>query len=605
MANLKSLKDLSVFKTAVFLAAGLYFDNIFIYLLILVFLFLDKRINAFLYLFMLGICFLYGNLGDFIPFGIVENVKSEYAIVDKLLYKVSLYGVDLPETGTIVFFKENGSFIDKETQLKKNIRFRNDEFSSVSLFYPRSFIDSRIDDLDDNSKAAIEKIIFDSYPDTDIGLDLGYGLFSYYFLNILRKKDPKICLISLLVFILFFCFQIKFYLVIIDCIGDIAGFDKKDRFGYKLLLICFLNFDLLRSPSVAIPLVLNLYGIFDFTIDFHSYLLIISSLIFGQSDLLDVFLFETMRKFRALLFVLSFIVIIVPALNSPYLWIIRLYSFINGLEIPLRGSMSILGFLLYKALNDFISEDPDFLRPLLVCLCIVLPLSEPFMQVCFINVGQGDATMIRYPFSHSCILIDTGPVYSYYLLRNELYKKGIYTIDHLIISHDDSDHNGNIDALYEDFIVKDLVKTGRDIEYRSLLFRYFDLGEFYNDNDNSLVYALDISGYGFLFTGDISETAERVLIRKYAPIDVDFLKVSHHGSASASSEFFISSIRPSYAMISTSGMYNHPSDEVLDTLNRYLVKYFITRDSGSISVYISSLFSFIKSAKNEFVIIRS
>ncbi|MBR4470577.1 MAG: hypothetical protein IKS54_04605 [Erysipelotrichaceae bacterium] len=129
------------------------------------------------------------------------------------------------------------------------------------------------------------------------------------------------------------------------------------------------------------------------------------------------------------------------------------------------------------------------------------------------------------------------------------------------------------------------------------------LNEYDNDNDNSLVYYLDVKGIDFLFTGDISSEAERDLVRRYGPLNIDILKVSHHGSKTATSPFFVSSVLPKIAVISTSGMYDHPSKEVLETLNRYMVRIFSTKESSTVTVYFTGLFSFVKTGKNEFVII--
>ena len=152
----------------------------------------------------------------------------------------------------------------------------------------------------------------------------------------------------------------------------------------------------------------------------------------------------------------------------------------------------------------------------LICL-IISPTNNPYRHITFIDVGQGDSAMIKNPFTHSCILIDTGSRFNYYKLKKFLFKEGIYKIDKLIITHDDSDHNGNIDNLLKDFEIDESVSKGRDIEYGNLLLKYYDLGVFDNDNDNSLVYSLYIDNLNFLFTGDISDIAERELMKRYSP----------------------------------------------------------------------------------------
>ena len=96
---------------------------------------------------------------------------------------------------------------------------------------------------------------------------------------------------------------------------------------------------------------------------------------------------------------------------------------------------------------------------------------------------------------------------------------------------------------------------------------------------------------------------ENRIYERYGPLKIDFLKVSHHGSYTGTSPYLIGNILPEYAIISTNGKYDHPSDETIETLNSYLVRYFITKNSGNVDIYFSRLLDFIKTGHNDFVII--
>ena len=145
------------------------------------------------------------------------------------------------------------------------------------------------------------------------------------------------------------------------------------------------------------------------------------------------------------------------------------------------------------------------------------------------------------------------------------------------MTHDDEDHNGNVERLKRDFKVREIVESGKNIFYNGLLLKYHDLGTFDNDNDNSLVYSMDAGGIRFLFTGDISVDAENIFVQRYGPIKIDVLKVAHHGSDTSTGSYFVGSVLPEYAVISTSGQYGHPKRSVLETLKNYKVHYFNTR----------------------------
>lgn len=129
------------------------------------------------------------------------------------------------------------------------------------------------------------------------------------------------------------------------------------------------------------------------------------------------------------------------------------------------------------------------------------------------------------------------------------------------------------------------------------------MGKFENDNQNSLIHYCEIDGYKFLFTGDIDKHVEQILVKNTDLNNIDVLKVAHHGSNTSSSEFFIRNILPRFAIISTSGQYNHPSLSTIQTLSDYKADIYITKDSGNITFYFTKLIDFIKTSHNDFDII--
>ncbi len=90
-------------------------------------------------------------------------------------------------------------------------------------------------------------------------------------------------------------------------------------------------------------------------------------------------------------------------------------------------------------------------------------------------------------------------------------------------------------------------------------------------NNNALVCKLCYKNFACLFTGDIEEEAERILISKYKGTDklkANILKVAHHGSKSSSTEEFLKLVQPQIALVGVgkNNMYGHPSDEVIERL---------------------------------------
>lgn len=71
-------------------------------------------------------------------------------------------------------------------------------------------------------------------------------------------------------------------------------------------------------------------------------------------------------------------------------------------------------------------------------------------------------------------------------------------------------------------------------------------------NNNSLVCKLLYKDFSMMFTGDIEEVAEKVLLDRYkdtSMLKATVLKIPHHGSKSSSIEEFVKQIRPKIAII--------------------------------------------------------
>ena len=88
--------------------------------------------------------------------------------------------------------------------------------------------------------------------------------------------------------------------------------------------------------------------------------------------------------------------------------------------------------------------------------------------------------------------------------------------------------------------------------------------------------------------GDAGVGVEKNLVSKYNLENITILKVGHHGSKTSTSEEFITEIKPKYAIISVgrNNRYNHPSKEVIDTLNKQ--KVYRTDTMGSIMFEINN-----------------
>lgn len=229
---------------------------------------------------------------------------------------------------------------------------------------------------------------------------------------------------------------------------------------------------------------------------------------------------------------------------------------------------------------------------LLIMLFYVLPINNFVSQeVTFINVGQGDACLIRN--KNKTILIDTGGL-SYKDIGRECLipffkKKRLYKIDLVITTHNHFDHVGALDSLIEDFKVKNYLNERKDfpITYSGITFNNYNnyAGDFEEENSNSLVIGFNIGNKNYLVTGDATTETENKIMEDYSYVPCDILKVGHHGSDTSSSLKFLKFLNPKEAVISVgkNNSYKLPSDSTLHNFRKLNIPVKRTDYLGSIS----------------------
>ena len=219
---------------------------------------------------------------------------------------------------------------------------------------------------------------------------------------------------------------------------------------------------------------------------------------------------------------------------------------------------------------------------------------NPYQKVTFLNVYQGDCTIIQDSFNNKVIMIDTGGLLNYDIANKKIMPylnyQGIRKIDVLVLTHNDYDHIGASEELIKQIKVNQIIDDNSTKEFSvgKLTFTNLNTYEGYDDNDSSITLYTDISGVKFLFTGDISKNIEKQIIKDNPTLDIDVLKVAHHGSNTSSSEEFIQSITPTYGIISVgkNNHYGHPNEEVIGTLTEYEVDIYMTSIDGTIRFVI-------------------
>ena len=239
------------------------------------------------------------------------------------------------------------------------------------------------------------------------------------------------------------------------------------------------------------------------------------------------------------------------------------------------------------------------------------------LTVAFLDVGQGDAIFIETP-NGTQMLLDGGP--NKKVLRQMASLMSFYdrSVDVVMISHPDMDHIGGVPDVLDRFEAEYMIIPGvgsdtdvyekmmsvmqeKDIEllyarrgriyldadhgvYLDILFPDRDVAGF-DKNLASIVAKLVYGDATFLLMGDSPKSIEDYLITiDPAVLDVDVLKLGHHGSKTSTGEIFLGYTSPDYAIISAGGnnSYGHPHEEVLAKLEQFDIEYFETAKIGTI-----------------------
>lgn len=243
-------------------------------------------------------------------------------------------------------------------------------------------------------------------------------------------------------------------------------------------------------------------------------------------------------------------------------------------------------------------------------------LSDAEFQVHVIDVGQADSILVIA--DGEAMLIDAAESGNAQTILDYIAAQNITELKYAAATHMHADHIGGYGKVFAGIKVKtvlepvyadSLVPTTKTYE------RYLDgvettgaklhaaeagetftlggatitvVGPVSEDasdlNNTSLVLRVDYEGVSCLFTGDMEEPEEKAILASGADLDVDFLKVGHHGAKTSSSEAFLAALTPQYAAIScgAGNDYGHPTPEALERLGVHTDNILITMDEGDV-----------------------
>ena len=261
-------------------------------------------------------------------------------------------------------------------------------------------------------------------------------------------------------------------------------------------------------------------------------------------------------------------------------------------------------------------------------IAIEVILDPSSMRVYFVDVGQADCMIAILP-NEEVLMIDCGLDYestmgdekypSWAHIEEILTRENIQVIDHLIITHNHSDHYYYVPELIASYEVKHIYSSGsvrynsqylmimRSIEYAGLTVEVLKTGDFIIDegpltlqvvatqvveedediNYSSVMTKLTYYNRSFMLTGDAGSDpgdGEPIALASGIDLNSDVLKVGHHGSMYASGTSFLQAVTPLFAIITTAQVTStgHPHNSALDRLASIEATILQSKDYGTI-----------------------
>lgn len=247
-------------------------------------------------------------------------------------------------------------------------------------------------------------------------------------------------------------------------------------------------------------------------------------------------------------------------------------------------------------------------------------LGDGRLALVFVDVGQGDATLIRTPTGR-WVVVDAGPADERWnagerVVLPLLRRLGARRIEAMVLSHAHRDHVGGAAAITAALPVGVALEPGEafvestyhawleTLASRGVRWRAVSAGdEWHLDgvrfrvlhpptawphagddlNEDSTILEVSWGAFRALLMGDAGVVAEAALAGRFGAADV--LKVGHHGSRTASSAALLAEVRPQVAMISVGrNRYGHPTPEAMSRLRAVGARIWRTDREGHITV---------------------
>ncbi len=246
------------------------------------------------------------------------------------------------------------------------------------------------------------------------------------------------------------------------------------------------------------------------------------------------------------------------------------------------------------------------------------------LHVYFLDVGQGDATLIRTPQGKN-ILIDAGPDLSVVYRLGEVLPFYERVIDLVILTHPDQDHILGLLEIFNRYQIEQVMTTPlnsnspvyelikQSADSQGIVWQEIAAGDNFwidgilfeilypeksfitsiiDQQDNnifSLVIKVVFQQVSFLFSGDLPKEEELSLVNENTNLSAGVLQAGHHGSKTSTSLEWLRAVKPKYVVVSVGvdNRFGHPHYRVLRDIERVGAKILRTDREGTI-IFVSN-----------------
>lgn len=262
---------------------------------------------------------------------------------------------------------------------------------------------------------------------------------------------------------------------------------------------------------------------------------------------------------------------------------------------------------------------------------------EPWLVVTILDVGQGDATVVRFPSGATWLIDAGGSISESFDVGQRVTTPALWALGHrqlarLVVTHAHPDHANGVPAVLRRLRPRELltgVPVRGDLAATTLSDaaaragvpeRRLAAGESFADgpvhlrvlhperpdwerrrvrNDDSVVLWLRMGDVGVLLPGDVGQAIEQRWVNRVAAAPLTVLRLAHHGSASSTSPVLLDALRPVLAIASAGrgNRFGHPSAAVVRRVHDSAAVLLRTDEDGAVQVATNGRVLLVRTAR--------